>query len=427
MSRTVLCAALACVIGLTAGAPAGAAPPAVQALEDAEGNEPKAVTLDLHGALALAKKTGPVAVTARARTTEARSRRVGAGVYPTENPVIDFFAGPAISDADLGFKLGAGIFQSFDLGHRVRARLDAVDAAVEEAEAGAAVMEQSLMREVGEAYLRALWAEARLKYAVDLEKVATDVSRATERRAKAGDATALEVNVATGALARASADVKAYEAAREAEVGRLKTLLGLAHETQIELAGDLEKGRRIDGRTLITGAGKRPELRALQAELKGAQAEIDLGDALAAPELGVGARYERDEDNVHSVFGTLSLTLPIFEYGQGVSAAARARATRVETQIRLGKRQVDNEVRTALGVYERRAGAAEVFEQGGGRKAFEDNLRLATKGYEAGETSLSELILIRRELIDTEIGRLDRLLEVRLAELDVLLAAGALP
>lgn len=68
----------------------------------------------------------------------------------------------------------------------------------------------------------------------------------------------------------------------------------------------------------------RPDMRALQSDIRQAEAEADLGRAGRVPDLALGAGYAREEfDDI--VQGTLTIALPVFDHGQGTTAVAQAR------------------------------------------------------------------------------------------------------
>jgi hypothetical protein len=101
---------------------------------------------------------------------------------------------------------------------------------------------------------------------------------------------------------------------------------------------------------------------ALAADLAAAEADSDLADALAAPQLGVGARYEFEDDRQHTIVGIFSLTLPFFDHGQGLAAVARAKAARAKTELAAKRSAASVEVETAARVAEKRAEAGIAFD-----------------------------------------------------------------
>jgi cobalt-zinc-cadmium efflux system outer membrane protein len=192
----------------------------------------------------------------------------------------------------------------------------------------------------------------------------------------------------------------------------------------LELAGDLRDRRQLDRKGLLTRAARRADLRALEAKLAEAEAELRLARAEAWPDLGLGARYERDErDDI--VVGELSLTLPVFDRAQGARAEASARVRRLRVELDAARRAADVELQTALTVHARRANAVEELEANA-LPLLDENESLARRSYEAGQMPLAELLLVRRETLDTRREYLERLLETAVAAIDVEASAGAL-
>lgn len=387
--------------------------------------ETKTLELTYEKAVALARQSSPTAIGSPLRIREAEAARVEASIYPRYNPLLEVELGPRLIGKDLdSAAFAVGLSQNLDLGGGVGARLRRVGAALDGAHADSDIALQQTLRSVALAFVRAQWAEQRVALAADVRAIATSVHQATKKRIDAGDATQLELNVARGGLARAAAEAKGAEATREAALGELRALLGLAPATSIVLKGALETPRSIDLPALRKAAQNRGDVRALAADLAAARADEDLADALAAPQLSLGARYEFEDNQQHTILGTLSMTLPIFDHAQGLSAQAEAKAKRAVTELAAKKRQVEAELDTARQVADKRVEAADAFALEKDAPSFADNVKLAMRGYEAGETSLSEVLLVRRELIETEAARLDRLLEVRSAEIELLFAAG---
>ncbi len=384
--------------------------------------------LSFGDALRLARRSSPAAMATPRRVEEAEATRVDAGIYPRQNPLLELEAGPRLVGENVESAVfSAALTQTFDLGGGVGARTRRADAQVALARADGETAIQHTQRAVALAFVRGLWAEQRRFLANESQRIAKTVHEATKKRVEAGDATALELNVARGGYARALADHTAAEGTVEASKGELRSLLGLTASEPLGLKGALDTALVADGAKAKTGAANRADVRALAADLAAAEADSDLADALAAPQLGVGARYEFEDDRQHTIVGIFSLTLPFFDHGQGLAAVARAKAARAKTELAAKRSAASVEVETAARVAEKRADASKAFDLEKGVESFQDNLNLAMKGYQAGETSLAEVVTVRRELIETEAARIDRLLELRNAEIELMFAGGVLP
>jgi cobalt-zinc-cadmium efflux system outer membrane protein len=382
------------------------------------------LTLTLERALALARERGPRVLSAGARIEEARGRLVGASVLLRENPVLEGGAGRRYSDEGDTLDAAIGLHQTFELGGQRRARIAGAEAGFEGASAARDDSLRRLLREVAVAFYGTLHAEESLRLAASAEGLAAEVARIAERRHRAEDVPILDVNVSRAALARARSEGRVAEAARAATLGELRVLLGMDASETLHVEGDLRGARRFTLAGLLERARERADLRALEAELAEAEAEVRLARGEAWPDLGLGARYERDErDDV--VLGELSLGLPIFDRAQGSRAEAGARVRRLRVELDAARRAGSVEVQAAFTVHERRVKAAEELEASA-LPLLDENESLARRSYEAGEMALAELLLIRRETLETRREYLERLLEAAVAAVEVEASAGLL-
>lgn len=379
--------------------------------------------LTLDQALDLARRRAPAVLSARARIDEARGRLAGASVLLRNNPVVEMAAG-ARGSARGELEAEVGVSQLLELGGRRRARIEGAEAAVDRAASDSEEATRRLLRDVSRAFLRALHAGEGLRLAAAAESVGVEVLRAAQRRQEGGEVTLLDVNVARVSLARIRAQVHQEEALLAAASGELRILLGMGEGEPLSLAGDLRDRRRFQIDELIAGAPERPDLKALAAEAREAEAERRLGTGRAWPDLGLGLRYEREEgDDV--LLGGITLVLPVFDRGQGLRGEAGARARRALLDLEAGRRAVEVEVRTAFEVYRRREEALSRLE-GEALPFLDQNETLARRSYEAGQIGLVELMAVRRQVLEVRAFHLDLLLEAALSGVELQAAAGVL-
>jgi outer membrane protein, heavy metal efflux system len=369
--------------------------------------------LTLESALSLARQRSPGLLAARARQAEAEAR-LRARPALRDNPVIEGALGSREGSESGDFEVS--LSQTLELGGRGGARRSAEEAALARETADALEAERTVLREVRAAFLRGLHAAERQRLARSQEADAVRLHEIAERRHLSGDVAALDVNVAASGLARARAELRAGDAAQAAAHGDLRALLDLAPEAPLALAGLLVSDGPYDAAPLRESLGRRPEQRALEAQLREAEAEVRLGQGLAWPDVTPKVRYERDEgDRVW--WAGLSISLPAFERGQQVRAAASARADRIRAEIESRKRVLEVRLETALTVHDLRAAAVRELSDNAARLA--DNEALARRSYEVGQIGLAELLLVRRETADARHQWLDSLLELALARTDL--------
>jgi cobalt-zinc-cadmium efflux system outer membrane protein len=233
-----------------------------------------------------------------------------------------------------------------------------------------------------------------------------------------------DLNLGRAERARARAERADAEAEREAALGVLRVLLALEPSQPVSVEGALPARRAFAPDALVARARARADLRELEARVTQAEGELRLARAEAWPDVGLGARYEREErDDV--VLGELALELPLVERGAGARAEAGARLRRLRLELAAQRRAAEAELRTALAVYDGRARAAEALEADA-LPLLDENERLARWSYEAGELGLTELIVIRREALATRREYLDRRLAAALAAVEVQASAGGL-
>jgi outer membrane protein, heavy metal efflux system len=372
-------------------------------------------TLTLSDVLARAREQAPEIVNARLALAEARGRLVGASLRLQSNPQIDAAVGnrngPDTRFTD--FELGLG--QSFEPGARRAARVAGANAAIAQSAANVDEVTRSVLRSAASAYYRAVHASDRIKLLNAAYELASGVYSTADRRFKAGDIPVLDVNIAKASLARVGAEREGAEASKALALGELRQLVRL--DVHVGVDGTLSRPADADLAAALQSASQRPELRSLEAGIQEAEAELRLGQSFAKPEFGVGVRYSREEGD-QIVLGGMTVTLPMFSKGQEQRVIGSARAARLRAELDAARARVHVEVRAAFDAYNRRLTALRVLEADA-IPGLDENEQLTTRSFEVGQLGLPELLLIRREILDTRFQYLDALLEAALARIDL--------
>jgi outer membrane protein, heavy metal efflux system len=402
---------------------------ATPALASAQQRRQPTYELTLERALELARTQGPALAAARARVTEAGGSVEAASVRPF-NPQVAGSGGPRFAGDDTTADWSVGVTQWLEIGGQRGHRLAAARAAVDAAQARRADTERLLLQEVAREFVQLLYWERRIALAQENVRIAEEIERVAQRRHEVGDVGGLEQSVASLALARARTDEARARAALGQVEGRLKILLGFAPGSQIVARGDLRLVARGDLRRLgmasspgPTDATGRSDVRVLQAEIRQAESEADLGRAARLPNLALGASYSREEQ-ANIVQGGLTVALPIFDHGQGRTAVVQTRRARMEAELESTRRRAAIEIGTASATSRQLSAALRGFEDGG-LATLERAERVAAASYEAGAIPLGELLAVRRELMAAKLDYTDLLLGAATARIELIAAREA--
>jgi cobalt-zinc-cadmium efflux system outer membrane protein len=389
------------------------------------GRAQDALTLDQ--ALTAARERAPALQAARLQIDEARGQLLGARALLGDNPTLSGGLGRRFVDGRPGAhppEAQLQLAQPIEIAGQRAARIDAASAELAAAGAASEMVQRQTEAEVAHIFYRGLHATERMRLAEAARDAAERSAAALKRRHQLGDVPPFEVNLARTALARATADLHAARALQLGAQADLRSVLGLTSGSGPRFEGQLRDQRRYQLPRLLARAGDRPETRALLAQAREARADEALGRAERWPGLALGGSYERD-DGEHVVLGTLSLTLPLFQRGQGRRATASARARRLTLQAEGQQRSAQAAVRAAFDAHQERLAAARALEEI--LPLVEDNEALASRSYQAGQMSLADWLVVRHEAIDTRTEYLARLLEAAEAGVALAVLAGVSP
>lgn len=387
----------------------------------AQAPEPWVLTLD--AALSRARERAPAVIEARARVPIARGAVVEARPWQPYDPEIEVAGGARLLDDRTALEFEGSIGQRFELGGQRGARVAAAEARVAAASAEADDAVRRALAETAAAFHRAAYAEQRLAVLREASELAAALRDVAERRHAAGDVGVLDVHVGRLGAARADAQVLSAEAERRAAIGDLRALLAIEAGREIRV--------RIEERTsvpsleaLLRAARRRADLRALEAEARAGAAEVELGDAMGWPDLGLFARYAREED-AHVVMGGLSLTLPLYGRGDGARATGIARRDAAQAVRAARIVALEAALRADHEAWQTARAAAARFEDAALR-SLEESLSAARRAYEAGGVALAELLAFSREMIDARLVQVELSLEAALLGVALEARAGLL-
>jgi len=371
--------------------------------------------LDREAVLAIARERAPVILAARARQGVADGDLATARAWQ-HNPELELEVGPRTTPAEETWDRSVRLDQRLDLAGR-GARIDAATAGRDAAGFALRETELGVVAGAARAYLVALHAGRARELAAAAAQVQARLHQIARARHEAGETGALEINLASVALARARAAQASAAADEAAALANLAAMLQLTGDEMSGVAGDLAWPAPPDLAAVQAAAAAQPALAGLAARQAQAEAVRRLAGASAWPEVGVfgGWGQEEDADIVH--FG-LNIGLPFFARGQGERQAADAEALAATIEREAAQRTVADQAARAW----RRHGdvlAASTTVAGEAAAALDASVHLAEESYRLGEIDLDAVLLVQREQLDARRELNDLQLAAALAAVDV--------
>ncbi len=147
--------------------------------------------------------------------------------------------------------------------------------------------------------------------------------------------------------------------------------------------------------------GQRPEIVALEADIRTAQAELMGLRAQRVPDLTTTGGFKRQSNGFSGLFLGMSVPLPLWNRSGAAIEAAGARITGKETLLSLTRREVQGDARRALDAHRSQLRRAELLSDESGPSTI-DLLDIAQVAYDAGEMELIGLLDAAEALRDAE-------------------------
>ncbi len=380
--------------------------------------------LTLEDARAIARDCAPALAAARAEVGVAEATLERASIFSPFNPMLRFGAGPRFDRTMASADIDASISQRFELGGHRSVRIDGANAQIAMARARSENALRGVLFSVSVAFVQALHAEAALAVASESASVADALLQVIRRKNELGEIGGLDVNVAFVSCARTSALHQRIAAKRARALGQLRAHLGFAHNQYVAVQGSLEARPALILKDLLEALKHRPDLQGLRAEAQRARAQEELGNAKAWPDVGVFARFGREE-GANIVGGGVRIWLPVFDRGQALVATGAAQRKAARLRLETALRTASADLAGRFAAYRHLEGAVEKFEKQALPRLLE-NLRLAQEAYQSGAIPIGELLSIQREMVDARMAYVDLLLEANLATLELQSRAGIL-
>jgi len=384
---------------------------------------PTNVTLD--DVLKLLEERSPRTAAERASIPVAAADRITARTLP--NPTFSYSGVRLVS----GLSTGAITAQQFIVEqpllmfHQRQARLDVADSNVKAEEARVAQTLADRRSEVRRTFASLLSRQEQLRVVQESLASLEHVTQLVRGRTAAGDRSQYDLlRIETEA---ASLRVQAMNAATDVDdmSGHLASLLGFSGWWPRAVGTLAPSVVPTDVATLWqTAELRRPAIVVLREQQSAARTTLLLAtrERLPIPAISGGAQMTNEVNGTSGVFG-LSLPLNLFDRSQGAIAKAKAQVDAADLALQADLDGARAEIGRAASVLTKRREALQSLESSV-MQQIPTLRRMAEDAYREGSADILELLDANRSLRDFQLARVQQLEAVKLAEEDVIAAAG---
>ena len=353
--------------------------------------------------------------------------RVRAGLLP--NPTLELEGDTgALTGSSAEKSLSVGVSQEFFLGGKRQKRLASADQELEIYRWQLADRERVLREEVKTAFYDVILAAQRIALAdrsIELNRQLLDVAK---ERLAAGDIPELEMNLVKVELARGEGAKIGVEKALNQNQARLRALMGLSPAESHPVAGaftaEIAMTESLADLKQLAG-GKRPDLKALEAEKSRGESDIILAQAESIPNLTAGLALKRDttameiggvegKDTAYTIGLKLSMPIPVFDRNQAGVHEARAKRNSAGSRLTTATRNAELEVETAYASFQN-AEKVLLLYKSNIIPQLEENLKLTQEAYRLGEVGILAVIQEQKKFFEVSDGYLTALHDRKIA------------
>jgi len=303
---------------------------------------------------------------------------------------------------------GVGLLQEFEIAGQRGVRIDLAGKNLSRVALIIQDKERTLTYEIKDAFARALLARSREELTTAVLRLQEELLGFTRIKFKAGDISALQVNLAEVELGRAKKDLLSAKREKREALLALQGLMGIKPDAALKVEGDISLGNILLGdkeRLKDLALQRRPDIKAASVEVEATQKAVDLVNRLTVPNVTLGPFFSRD-DRRNEVGLLFSIPIPVIDRKQAEKMEARAREE--QARIRrsgLGK-TFAREFEEAYGNLLTSLDEVSIFQSEIVGKALE-NLSLLNLAFKEGKISFFDVRVAQRETIEVQFAYLD--------------------
>lgn len=358
--------------------------------------------LTLERAIEIAIQNNPRLAETEAELEAAKARAQAAGKLPNPEAIARMESAPLSSGTTSQAEYLAGVSQAIPLGGRLSAARKA-----EQAVAGTRAQELNLARfevtrTVRNAFATALFSSEVFNVQTNTANSLKELVRITEARVDAGDVAPLDLARIQAEEAQHRLELKEAARLQHEALDELATAMGDFRTEIRSLSGSLPETLQIASIKAAVFGGDHPAVAVTQSEVEAQQARLKQARAERVPDVNLELVYRRIESSRTDAFDVgVRIPIPLFDRKKRVRQAeyelraSEARLERVQNQVGHDQHRLELALETALET-------AELLQKEILPKT-EKLLAGAEARYKAGDIALSELLVVRREALQTRL------------------------
>ncbi|HEY3433083.1 MAG TPA: TolC family protein [Rhodocyclaceae bacterium] len=303
-----------------------------------------------------------------------------------------------------------GISQTFEIAGQAGYRREAASRDLAAVTANIDEVRRQVRAEVEQRFYRVLVLQRRIETEHEALTSVETAAAAVRRRVTVGEDSRLDGNLATVEAERGRNQLAVLEEQLLQGRTELAAALQLPVASLPEAIGELQTSRpEIALDDLLASVRERPLLKMLEYREQAARNRLGLERAAVYPDVTVGlssgheAPYDAREQYTRL---TLSIPLPLFRRNDAGIGRATTELTQAEIERQATERDVAAQVRSLWQRLDSLHARVKRYAESV-LPALDENRRLSSTAYKAGEIGLLQLLLVNRQLLDARRDYLD--------------------
>lgn len=355
---------------------------------------------------------------ARGRVGEAEADGLEAGLWP--NPTLEYSRDKARNGTNAQEESWR-LSQPFDISGRRSLKREAGEQRIAAATANVRQLLSDRAGEIRRSFYQLLLREQQL---IAIEAWAgrfAAAERVVGKLRAAGEASGYDLRRLARERRTAEARHAETQAERDRARERLLALIGSDAGAWMGVTGRLLPDTPSDVATLLSRLDSRPDLAALAARAAAADLDARAAGRGWVPELTLGVGSKRTDDGFSRTTASLfsvSLPLPVFDRQQAHESRAAAQAMGARAEHRLARAHAEGQLRGIQGQATQLIAAAQRYRREAVGPSAE-LVRIAESAYQAGESSVLELLDAYKGALEAETTALDLEAKAREARIEL--------